>query len=176
MIHRSIVIRMAYCHTNTRSASQEHNYKAILLKSYICNCYWDGTQENVSLSSFILMDYFYWMKAVLMYSYLVYLCLSITEKTCYRHPLVELWSFFVQCAKCGAIITWSVFSQTPHSRHSIAHPWGQYMGCLLWVLSLSYVLPQLLSAVLFTMSCYIEPLYNGTDCIKFCLPYFCRLQ
>ena len=25
------------------------------------------------------------------------------------------------------------FLQNPHNRHPIAHPWGQDMGCLLWV-------------------------------------------
>ena len=38
---------------------------------------------------------------------------------------------------CGAGITRSIFFKNSHNRHHIARPWGQGMGCLIYVLSLS---------------------------------------
>ena len=47
---------------------------------------------------------------------------------------LQLWS--------GAIITRSFFFQIPHNSHPIARPWGQAMGCQLWIQILIHVLFQ----------------------------------
>ena len=52
------------------------------------------------------------------------------------------------------------FLPNPHKIHSIARPLGLGMGCYLWFDTDFY--SALVNPVLYEISCYIGPRYNGT--------------
>ena len=53
------------------------------------------------------------------------------------------------------------FIPNPYKRHLIFRPWGRCMG-VVWVFTL-WLSSFLVAAMLYTIQCYIGPLYNGTQ-------------
>ena len=71
----------------------------------------------------------------------------------------EIMRYTVQC--CYNLIN---FHQNSWNRYPIAHPWGQGMGCILWVQNLIHLLHQLLQCCMQN-----DVLFHHiiTDCISF---------
>ena len=68
-----------------------------------------------------------------------------------------------ECALCSVVLLWCVSClPNPHNRHSIAHPWGWGIGCLLWIQTSVCVLPQSLYYV-YNIYHYIGLCYNDTQ-------------
>ena len=100
-----------------------------------------------------------WLRMnIFCWDYLIYnkICSNMITSVLYNTACT------VQCRYCMVN-----FLRNPYNRHSIVHPWGRDMRCLLWVQTLIYVLPQ---SVQWYMQYHVilDLVITAPDCSFFC--------
>ena len=78
------------------------------------------------------------------------------------HSIVRHFTTAFRIQWCSAVITILNSLQNPHKRHSIARLLGWATGCVLGG-SIPDLYSASLTAVMYVMSCYIRPHYDGTQ-------------